>query len=198
MDDNAAPSPAAAEAADPKGAGPLLRAGSFAIDLLFVGAAAWLWDIGIWYAAPLEAPRLVPIGIMILVLVYYGWATARNHHTPGQGFAGLTLLRTDYRPLTARRACIRMLLFWATAGMVLPNLVIMLFDKKRRAIHDWLTKTWVCALPDLAPRRRRITLLAAWILIILSTARALLSLSDYLENRQTLTLEQVGAGVDGK
>lgn len=189
----AAPPPKAVE---PKGAGPLLRTGALAIDALLVGIAISLWDFAVWRIAPLQAPKLVPLGILALVTLYYGWAAARNYHTPGQGFAGLTLARVDYAPLTTRRVNVRSFLFMATSGMVIPNLVIMLFDKKRRTIHDWLTKTWVYALPDFDPRRRAITVAAALLLIIFATARLALSISDKLETKGALSLEEIAESAD--
>ena len=129
--------------ADPKGAGALLRTGAFALDAALVGTACWIWDLAIWRVMPVQAAWLVFVGSIAIVIGYYGWATAKHNHTPGQGFAGLTLARTDYQPLTTRRAYARMTIFMMTSGMAIPNLIIMLVDKRRRTIHDFATKTWV-------------------------------------------------------
>lgn len=189
---------AGAVPADPQGAGPLLRSGAFAIDVLLVGALGTVWDFVVWRVAPLSAPTFVPLGVSALFIFYYGWATARHYHTPGQGFTGLTLARIDYQPLTTRRAYARLLLFTATGGMVLPNIVMMVFDKKRRTVHDWMTKTWVYALPGADPRRRRVAVAAALLLFAFSGLRLALAASDWLERRGALTLEKVGAGEDAK
>ena len=71
-----------------------------AIDATLVGLACWSWDLAAWRLMPVQAPWLAILGIIGIVIAYYGWATARNYHTPGQGFAGLTLARVDYQPLS--------------------------------------------------------------------------------------------------
>ena len=70
--------------ADPKGADPLLRTGAFAIDATAVGAVCWLWNLLVWRMMPVQATWLVFAGVIVLVIAYYGWATARRNHTPGQ------------------------------------------------------------------------------------------------------------------
>ena len=184
--------------ADPKGADPLLRTGAFAIDAAIVSAVCWIWNLLIWRLMPLQAVWLGFAGVIVIVLAYYGWATARRNHTPGQGFAGLTLARVDYHPLTPRRAYVRMLIFMTTSGMALPNLIIMLIDKRRRTIHDFATKTWVYALPEYDSRRRIVTRAAGVFLILLVSARAILALADRLETQQPLTMKEIAAGLDGK
>ena len=181
---------------EPKAASVLLRVGAFAIDAALVGAAAWLWMYAVLKTMPTSSPRFTIGGILVLVVAYYGWATARSYHTPGQGYAGLTLARTDYHPLSGGRAFLRALLFMLTSSMFLPNWILMLFDKKRRTIHDWATKTWVYALPGYHPGRRRAAIAAAWILIVIVAARSMLTVCDYLEQKDQLSLQEVAAGAD--
>lgn len=190
-------SPPQAPRADPKGAGPLLRTGAFAIDASLVGLSCWMWTIAVWRLMPVQAHWLSIVGLFAIVVAYYGWAAARNYHTIGQGFAGLTLARVDYQPLTPRRAYARTLIFMLTSGMALPNLIIMLIDKRRRTIHDFATKTWVFELPGFDARRRAVARMAGVLLLVVLSARALLAWADSMEARTPLNLIQIGRGEDG-
>lgn len=183
------------DSAGPKGAGILLRLGAFAIDAALVGAVIIAWEYSVWRFFPAR-PGLIPLGMAIVVVGYWGWLTARNYHTPGQGFAGLTLARTDYQPLTTRRAYLRAFLFAVTSGMFVPNALLMLLDKKRRTIHDRLTTTWVYMLPEVPRYRRWIAVAAAIALLGVSAAASLIALTDMLEERTRLSAADVAVGAD--
>jgi uncharacterized RDD family membrane protein YckC len=109
---------------------------------------------------------LIPFGLLVLLLglltlglgwslfailgpavaLVYVWNTlgGRNQATTGMRMMGIRLDRLDGKPVDGLLAVVHSVLFWASAAMLTPLiLLVTLFSDRKRTLHDLLLGTVV-------------------------------------------------------
>ncbi len=140
--------PVGVREADRPYAGLVTRTIAFAIDIAIIDAVA-LITAGI-VALGLSALKLPDEVQTVLAVVgaalallwgigYFAWFWSATGQTPGDRMLGLQVLRADTgRPLPMRRAILRVGALVLSAIPFCAGFVMILFDDRRRALHDRL------------------------------------------------------------
>jgi uncharacterized RDD family membrane protein YckC len=152
--------PVGAREADRPYAGLVTRTLAFAIDIAIIDAAALI--TGGIVALGLSALKLpddvktvlVAVGAAITLvwgIGYFAWFWSATGQTPGDRVLGLQVLGagTD-RPIPMRRAIVRVGALVLSAIPFCAGFVMILFDDRRRALHDRLVGTVVVYRTDRA------------------------------------------------
>ena len=144
--------------ADPPYAGLVTRTIAFAIDIAIVDAAAL--TAGAVVALGLSALDLPDTVKTVLAAVgaalalvwgigYFAWFWSVAGQTPGDRVLGLQVLRADTGgPLPLRRAIVRVGALVLSAIPFCAGFLMILFDDRRRALHDRLVGTVVVYRTD--------------------------------------------------
>lgn len=138
------------------GFGARIAAGAIDLTLLLLLASLLTW-LGIEIQAPAPENRaelvqaaqelwrevlLVPMLILVIAALTLSWT--RFLATPGQLLMGCRVLRRGRPvPLNPYLALWRGLAMLVLAGPTAVPLLIMFFDRRRRAVHDWLSDSVV-------------------------------------------------------
>lgn len=93
---------------------------------------------------------LVPGAALLAALsfVYSSLFHALGGRTLGKRLFGLTLVDSSGLPPRLARSAARSVLVFASAALLLMGFVLVLFDRKRQALHDKLTGTFVVRLAE--------------------------------------------------
>jgi uncharacterized RDD family membrane protein YckC len=86
--------------------------------------------------------------VWLLVVAFYFvgfWSSAGQ--TPGMRFMHLRLLTHDGKPLTVSRACVRLVGLILAIIPLFAGFVPVLFDSRRRALQDFIARTFVSYEP---------------------------------------------------
>jgi uncharacterized RDD family membrane protein YckC len=154
--------PVGAREADRPYAGLVTRTLAFAIDIAIIDAAALI--TGGIVALGLSALKLPDTVQTVLAAVgaalalvwgigYFAWFWSGTGQTPGDRVLGLQVLRADTgRPLPLRRAIVRVGALVLSAIPFCAGFLMILFDERRRALHDRLVGTVVVYRTDQAIR----------------------------------------------
>ena len=152
-----------AGSAPPSYAGLATRTLAFAIDAAVINVVAWF--VGAVFALALSLLSLPKEVLTVLTAVaafvallwtfsYFVFFWSGNGQTPGDRMMGITVRNaTSLTPLTARRAALRLVLLPLSAIPLCAGFLMILFDGRRRALHDRLARTVVIYVP--VERRRR-------------------------------------------
>lgn len=150
--------PVAARKADRPYAGLVTRTIAFAIDIAIIDAAALV--TGGIVALGLSALKLPDDVKTVLVAVgaalalvwgvgYFAWFWSATGQTPGDRVLGLQVIRADNgRPIPMKRAIVRVGALVLSAIPFCAGFVMILFDDRRRALHDRLVRTVVVYRTD--------------------------------------------------
>jgi uncharacterized RDD family membrane protein YckC len=144
-------------------AGLATRMLAFALDALVINAVAWFVIVVV--ALGLSLVRLpnaveaaiVAIGAVVAVLwsiAYFVVFWSTTGQTPGNRVLGIRVERVA-GPLTARRALLRLGLLLLSAVPLCAGFLLILFDDRRRALHDRLAGTIVVYAAGTELRTRR-------------------------------------------
>jgi uncharacterized RDD family membrane protein YckC len=149
-------------AAAPQYAGLITRTLAFAIDVAIVDAAALIAGgvvaLGLSVLSlPDEVKTvLLAVGAGLAVawgIGYFAWFWSVAGQTPGDRVLGLQVIAADdRRPLTLMRALLRVGALFLSAIPFCAGFLMILFDDRRRALHDRLVGTVV--VYRIAPGRR--------------------------------------------
>ena len=144
-------------------AGLVTRTIAFALDVVIVDVAALtaggIVAIGL---SPLKLPDtvttvLLAVGAALAVVWfvgYFAWFWSVAGQTPGDRALGLRVVQASSgRPLPWPRAALRVGAVILSAIPFCAGFVMILFDDRRRALHDRLVGTVVLYVPDEAPPR---------------------------------------------
>ena len=149
--------------APPSYAGLATRTLAFAIDAAVINVVAWV--VGAVFALALSLLSLPEELLTILAAIaaclallwtfsYFVFFWSGNGQTPGNRLIGITVRdATSLGPMPARRAALRFFLLPLSALPLCAGFLMILFDGRRRALHDRLARTVVIYVP--VERRRR-------------------------------------------
>ena len=137
----------------PAYAGLVTRTIAFALDVAIIDIAALLTGaiVGLGLSA-LDIPQrvmhvLVIIGAGITVLWgigYLAWFWSSSGQTPGDRVLGLRVMRASTgEPISFKRAVVRVFALVLSALPFCLGFVMILFDSRRRALHDRIVRTVV-------------------------------------------------------
>jgi uncharacterized RDD family membrane protein YckC len=152
--------PVVAREADRPYAGLVTRTIAFAIDIAVIDAVALI--TGGIVALGLSALKLPDDVKTVLVAVgaalalvwgvgYFAWFWSATGQTPGDRVLGLQVIRADNgRPIPMKRAILRVGALVLSAIPFCAGFVMILFDDRRRALHDRLVGTVVVYRTDRA------------------------------------------------
>jgi uncharacterized RDD family membrane protein YckC len=162
-----APVRAAPPAVDGTGsafAGFATRLLAFAADAAIVNAVAWFVALVVAVALSIiDIPdlldKLVAIagaGIWLLWLVgYFVFFWSADGQTPGNRLLRIRVLdAATGGPLSVRRGVLRVLLLPVSALPLFAGYLMILVDRRRRALHDRLVRSVVVYAPDLRRRTK--------------------------------------------
>ena len=152
--------PVGVREADRPYAGLVTRTIAFAIDIAVIDAAALITGgiVALGLSA-LELPDtvktvLAAVGAALALIWgigYFAWFWSATGQTPGDRVLGLQVLRADTgRPLPLRRAIVRVGALVLSAIPFCAGFLMILFDDRRRALHDRLVGTVVVYRTDRA------------------------------------------------
>lgn len=144
---------AALEPTAPAYAGLATRTLAFAVDALVINVVAWvvgaLAVLGLSVITVPEEVRtlLAAIGAALALLwtaTYFVFFWSGNGQTPGDRLLGITVRDADeLAPLRVRRAALRMLALPLSALPLCAGFLMILVDRRRRALHDRIAGTVV-------------------------------------------------------
>ena len=133
-------------------AGIVTRLAAFGIDVLL---AATLFTLGgnvVEYllssllgkdVSLSHAPIASAIALATWLLVYFAYPIAVGGRTVGMAIVGLEVVTTDGRHVGAGRAVVRTMLLPLSLILLGIGIVMVLIDRRRRALHDLLAGTAV-------------------------------------------------------
>lgn len=146
----AAPEP---QAPAPSYAGLATRTLAFAIDALVINVVAWLVGaivvLGLSLLTIPEAVRtaIAAVGAaaaLLWTVSYFVFFWTGNGQTPGNRLLGITVRDAGtLAPLRVRRAALRMLALPLSALPLCAGFLMILVDRRRRALHDRIARTVV-------------------------------------------------------
>ncbi len=162
-----APSPRAATAFETPSAplayaGLQLRAVAFILDIMVLVSSGMLFaaaagaylivdsrfnDGNLSDRAPFVAVAIFLTYALAYVPLYHILLWSRRGQTVGMMAVHIKLLSRDGGRVSTGRAALRLLTYWASVLPLFLGLVIALFDRKRRTLHDRLAGTVVVELP---------------------------------------------------
>ena len=139
--------------ASPPYAGLVTRTLAFALDIAIIDAAALITGgvVALGLSA-LELPDtvktvLAAVGALIAVIWtvgYFAWFWSATGQTPGDRVLGLQVIHAETgRPLPLARATLRVGALVLSAIPFCAGFLMILFDDRRRALHDRLVGTVV-------------------------------------------------------
>jgi uncharacterized RDD family membrane protein YckC len=142
-------------------AGLATRTLAFAADALIINAIAWFVGVIIALGLSLvEIPDdvraiLLAIGAGAALLwsaAYFAFFWSANGQTPGDRLLGIRVEDAAHaRPISTRRALVRVLVLPLSFIPLCAGILLILVDGRRRALHDWLTRTVVVYAPEEPP-----------------------------------------------
>jgi len=149
--------------APPSYAGLATRTLAFALDAAVINVVAWFVGAVVALALSLlslpdEVQAVLAAIAALLALLwtfsYFVFFWSGNGQTPGNRLIGITVLdAASLTPLRARRAALRFVLLPLSALLLFAGFVMILFDGRRRALHDRLARSVVIYVPVARPRR---------------------------------------------
>lgn len=153
------------QSASPAYAGLATRTLAFAVDALVINAVAWF--VGVVVALGLSlltipdevVVALAAIGAAVALLWTAGyfvffWSGTGQGQTLGDRLFGITVRDgVTLEPLSLKRAGLRVLALPLSAIPLCAGFLMILVDRRRRALHDRLVRTVVVYAPPLRSRR---------------------------------------------
>ncbi|MDA0172530.1 RDD family protein [Solirubrobacter taibaiensis] len=149
--------------APPSYAGLATRTLAFAVDAAVINVVAWF--VGVVFALALSLLSLpdelmsvlaavAAVAALLWTFSYFVFFWSGNGQTPGNRLIGITVRdATSLSPLPARRAALRLVLLPLSALPLCAGFLLILFDGRRRALHDRLARTVVIYVSVERPRR---------------------------------------------
>jgi uncharacterized RDD family membrane protein YckC len=136
---------------------------AFAVDALVINVVAWLVGalvvLGLSLLTIPEGVRtaIAAIGAGVALLwtaAYFVFFWSGNGQTPGNRLLGIMVRDAgSLAPLRARRAALRMLVLPLSALPLCAGFLLILVDRRRRALHDRIVRTVVVyAVSEPRPR----------------------------------------------
>lgn len=150
----------AGDPALPGYAGAVSRLAAYVVDLLLMStlltlgsaAAAYLVAVVTGHQMDLERDRqLAGVGFALWWMAYFAGSWALTGSTPGMLVFGLRVVRPDGTPISVLSAVVRAATFPLSVALFGLGFLGILFDTKRRALHDFLAGTTVIYAPPLQP-----------------------------------------------
>lgn len=145
--------PQPSSASPPRYAGLATRTLAFAVDALVINAVAWLVGavvaLGLSLLTMPEAVRTaiaaVAAGVALLwTCSYFVFFWSGTGQTPGDRLLGIAVRDAETGgQLRVRRAILRMLALPLSALPLCAGFLMILFDRRRRALHDRIARTVV-------------------------------------------------------
>jgi uncharacterized RDD family membrane protein YckC len=114
------------------------------------GVAFLVWLFGGDPSTSVLAPT-VGSGWLLLLGAYFVFFWSTTGQTPGMRILGLRVTAQDGRPLRARRSLVRFVTAVLTIAPLGLGLIPVLFDERRRAVHDLVARTVVVYEASSAP-----------------------------------------------
>ncbi len=94
-----------------------------------------------WLSAIYSPGGLVTLLLIMAYFVYF--ETTQNQATPGKMLMGLKVVRQDGAKMQVRDSVLRYLGKIISAAILMIGFLIVIFDKKKRALHDLIAQTYV-------------------------------------------------------
>jgi len=146
-------------------AGFWVRVAALIIDGLIISLLAAISAITLtWFLHAIVSSEFVLILVifallsssLIITIFYFGWYNANGRQSPGKRFFRLLVVNDSFNPVPFRRSLWRALVY--AFGSLLLGLghLLILFNKKKRALHDFIAHTFVIRAE---PRRKKEPLL---------------------------------------
>jgi signal peptidase I len=154
-------------------AGFWVRAGSVAIDSLILSFAATLVSILLLQLmhAMMSTETFLQYSLffvlpfsLLLQFFYFVWLNANGRQTVGKKFFGIAVVDASFKPISFLRSLGRTVAFVFDTIIIGLGHLLMLFNHKKKTLHDTLAKTYVVRVK---PERRYEALLAVAALIVL-------------------------------
>ncbi len=131
-------------------AGFWLRGGALSLDIIVV-----LFGIVVWMLNLEDSDVLGWIVSGFLTLLYFGLLPAMwNGQTLGKKTAGVAVVCADGSPIGLGRALARFAAFWSSLIPIGQGLVVALFSRDGRAVHDYIAGTRVVRRRELGLSRK--------------------------------------------
>jgi uncharacterized RDD family membrane protein YckC len=133
-------------------AGLATRTLAFAVDAAIINAVAWavaaVVALGLSLLEVPDSVRLVLAAIgaalaLVWTIAYFVFFWSANGQTPGNRVLGIRVEHAAGGPVRARRAALRVLALPLSALPLCAGFLLILFDGRRRALHDRLVRTVV-------------------------------------------------------
>ena len=188
--------PASPHLTEPKPAGVWLRAGAFAVDLALIGLSLYVLEWLSWTIFGSDLLGSLPWLRRAGIPLYFAVTTARYFQTPGQGLAGLRISRVDFHPIGVGKGLWRTILFFVFLPLFPISLIVMLFNRRGRALHDYACSTWAAEIPSHSSRRRAGCRVAAAVFLAYCCLQAAVGLADSLEARQAPDFLELAQGAE--
>ncbi|WP_075288635.1 RDD family protein [Pararhizobium arenae] len=111
------------------------------VALLWIPAAVVVFFLGIITLG--LGFFLYPILFVVVAMLYFGLTVGGSRQaSPGMSMMGLTLARTDGRPMDFLTAIVHLVLFWVGNALLTPFIVLIgLFTDRGRLLQDLLLGT---------------------------------------------------------
>jgi uncharacterized RDD family membrane protein YckC len=155
------PAPPPGVAPEPAYAGLVKRTLGFALDIAIIDVVALLTGaivalcLSVFDLPDTVKTVLVAIGAVAVALWtigYFAWFWSASGATPGDRVLGLRVISAlTGEPISYGRAVVRVFALVLSALLLCLGFVMILFDDRRRALHDRIVKTVVIYYDTKAP-----------------------------------------------
>lgn len=123
----------------------LRRSLAYLIDIVIIAVLGLGLGFALWLVGILTFGLLTPLAVVIMAvwpLAYHSFFIATRGATPGMGLFGLELRDWSGAAAVPLQAVLVVLLFYVTISLTAwLVLVVVLFNDRRRALHDILAST---------------------------------------------------------
>lgn len=123
----------------------LRRSLAYLIDIVIIAVLGLCLGFALWLVGILTFGLLTPLAVVIMAvwpLAYHSFFIATRGATPGMGLFGLELRDWSGAAVVPLQAVLVVLLFYVTVSLTAwLVLVVVLFNDRRRALHDILAST---------------------------------------------------------
>jgi uncharacterized RDD family membrane protein YckC len=102
-----------------------------------------------------DAPVVTVVALAVWLLVYFAYPIAVGGRTLGMAAVGLEVVTTDGKPVGAGRAVLRTIFIPLSLILLGIGALMILIDRRRRALHDLIAGTAVVYAWDARAARLR-------------------------------------------